>query len=141
MNVGDRVQLKSGERGIVADNYLGAECRGLSVVLDAGGSVVVDQDEVTPAENKTWWIVLTPTPMRELNGVLVDDAGRRVHALMGPMEPTLVHDLAAHADPTVDVSVAHGWDQAPTELREAYERQRRVRDNAEEREMDGGLWQ
>lgn len=82
---------------------------------------------MTEPSNKTWWIVLTPTPMRELNGVLVTDEGDRVHVQMGPMEEALVRELAAHADPTVDVSVAHGWEQAPPELAELYEAKRAVR--------------
>lgn len=127
MNVGDRVQLKTGERGIVADNYLGEECRGLRVVLDAGGSVVVDQDEVAPVENRTWWIVLTPTAMRELLGVLVTDEGDQMHLLMGPVEEQLVKDLACYADPTVDVSVAHGWGQAPPGLEAEYRLRKAMR--------------
>lgn len=77
--------------------------------------------------NKTWWIVLTPTSMGELNGVLVTDTGDRVHVLMGPVEDQLVRELARYADPTVDVSVAHGWDQAPAELAELYKVKRAVR--------------
>lgn len=76
------------------------------------------------APNETWWIVLAPTAMRELNGVLVKPDGERVYALMGPIEEPLVRDLARYADPTVDVSVAHGWDQAPEELRAAYDAKR-----------------
>lgn len=77
--------------------------------------------------NRTWWIVLTPTALRELNGVLVTEDGDRVHTLMGPVEDVLVRELAAYADPTVDVSVAHGWEQAPVELGELYKVKRAVR--------------
>lgn len=79
-------------------------------------------------ENETWWIVLTPTAMRELLGVLVKPDGEPVHVLMGPMEKPLVSALSEHAwgiNPTVDVSVApHGWGQAPEGLREAYQAKR-----------------
>lgn len=80
--------------------------------------------DVDAAANQTWWIVLNPTPTRELLAVLVKPDGERVHTLMGPVEKQLVTDMAAHAwsaDPTVDLSVAHGWAQAPEGLREAYE--------------------
>lgn len=79
------------------------------------------------APNRTWWIVLTPTAMRELNGVLVTEDGDQVHVLMGPVEEALVRDLARYADPTVDVSVAHGWGQAPAALEELYRVKRSVR--------------
>jgi hypothetical protein len=125
--VGDRVQLRNGEPGTVTDNYLGEDCRGLRIDLDAGGDTVVDQDEVTLVQNKTWWIVLTPTAMRELLGVLVTDEGDQVQLLMGPMEEQLVKDLAGYADKTVDVSVAHGWAQAPAGLEEQYRLRRAVR--------------
>lgn len=69
----------------------------------------------TPA-NRTWWIVLNVNAIRELTGVLFTDEGQRVHVLNGTVEEDLVRDLAAHADPTVDVAVAHGWEQAPPEL-------------------------
>jgi hypothetical protein len=51
---------------------------------------------------------------RAAPGVLYDDAGERVHVLNGATEEPLVRGLA---DPTVDVTVAHGWAQAPEELR------------------------
>lgn len=82
---------------------------------------------MTEQQNETWWIVLSPTAMRELNGVLVKPDGEPVHVLMGPMEETLVKALADHGwgvDPTVDFSVAHGWAQAPDGLQEAYEAKR-----------------
>jgi hypothetical protein len=72
---------------------------------------------MTEQPNRVWWIVLNPNAIRELTGVLYDQDGERVHVLNGPTEPELVRDLAARADPTVDVSVAHGWAQAPAELR------------------------
>jgi hypothetical protein len=59
--------------------------------------------------NRMWWIVLNPVGVDGLNGVLVDHEGKQRGVLMGTGEQTVVHELAAHADPTVDVSVAHGW--------------------------------
>jgi len=71
---------------------------------------------VTTPANRTWWIVLNVNAIRELTGVLFTDEGQRVHVLNGTVEEDLVRDLAAHADPTVDVAVTHGWEQAPPEL-------------------------
>lgn len=86
---------------------------------------------MTEPANVTWWIVLSPTAMRELNGVLVKPDGTGKHVLMGPVEEQLVKALAEQAwaeNPTVDISVAHGWGQAPDGLKEAYEAYReRVR--------------
>jgi hypothetical protein len=96
-----------------------------------------------PAQaNKAWWIVLNPTAMRELLGVLVKDDGEPVHVLMGPMEEPLVKALAEHAwgvDPTVDVSVAHGWAQAPDGLQQVYEAKRDAARAAVRRHLDEGL--
>lgn len=75
---------------------------------------------MTEPANRVWWIVLNPNVIRELTGVLYDDQGEKVDALNGLAEGPLVRELAALADPTVDVSVAHGWDQAPAELRDRW---------------------
>ena len=77
--------------------------------------------------NETWWIVLNPSAMRELLGVCVKPDGTPVGVLMSPTEETLVKLLAEEAwakDPTVDLSVAHGWAQAPEGLQAAYEAKR-----------------
>jgi hypothetical protein len=75
-----------------------------------------------------WWIVLNPVGVGGgLNGVLIDHEGTQRGVLMGVSEETVVRELAEHADPTVDVSVAHGWAQAPEELHAAYEAKRAPR--------------
>jgi hypothetical protein len=78
---------------------------------------------MTGPANRMWWIVLNPAGA-ELNGVLIDHEGNRVAVLMGPAEDGLVRQLAADADPTVDVSVAHGWAQAPADLKALYDAKR-----------------
>lgn len=92
--------------------------------------------------NETWWIVLNPTALRELNGVLVKPDGEPVHVLMGPGEKPLVRALAEHGwgvNPTVDFSVAHGWAQAPEGLQEAYEAKREELRLAGRQAIDEGL--
>jgi len=80
-----------------------------------------------PEANRTWWIVLTPAIGGNLFGVLVTHEGAPVHMLMDVTEKPLVKALAARADLTVDVSVAHGWEQAPDGLHELYKAQRAPR--------------
>lgn len=91
--------------------------------------------EATP--NRMWWIVLNPVGAMGLNGVLIDHEGNRKGVLMGETEAPIVRQLAGAADPTVDVSVAHGWAQVPAEVIALHDAANPDRIPAERRQPQG----